>query len=75
MTLGEFTGAVHHDVYIKIELRNTENKKICTCNDDSPVIDVYADCEVIDWWNVEDNGRVIVHIDDTLVMRKLKKED
>lgn len=45
MTLGEFTGAVHHDVYIKIELRNIENKEICTCNDNSPVIDMlYADC-------------------------------
>lgn len=69
MTLGEFAGAVHHDVYIKIELRNIENKEICTCNDNSPVIDVlYADCEVIDWWSVKDNGRVIVHIDDSEVM-------
>lgn len=74
MTLGEFAAAVRHDVYVKIELRNTKNKEICTCDDNSPVIDVYADCEVIDWWSVKDNGRVIVHIDDTPVMGKLEKE-
>lgn len=74
MTLGEFAGAVRHDVYVKIELRNAKNKEICTCDDNSPVIDVYADCEVLDWWSVVNDGRVIVHIDDTPVMGKLKKE-
>lgn len=69
MTLGEFAGAVRHDVYVKIELRNAKNKEICTCDDNSPVIDVYADCEVLDWWSVVNDGRVIVHIDDSEVMR------
>lgn len=68
MTLGEFAASVRHDVYVKIELRNTKNKEICTCDDNSPVIDVYADCEVIDWWSVVNDGRVIVHIDDSEVM-------
>ena len=68
MTLGEFAAAVRHDVYIKIELRNAKNKEICTCDDNSPVIDVYADCEVLDWWSVVNDGRVIVHIDDSEVM-------
>lgn len=68
ITLGEFAGAVRHDVYVKIELRNAKNKEICTCDDNSPVIDVYADCEVLDWWSVVNDGRVIVHIDDSEVM-------
>lgn len=74
MTLGEFAGAVCRDVCVTIELRNAENKDICTCKDNSPVIGVYADCEVIDWWSVKNDGRVMMHIDDTPVMRKLKKE-
>lgn len=68
MTLGKFAGAVRHDVYIEIELRNAKNKEICTCDDNSPVIDVYADCEVLDWWSVVNDGRVIVRIDDSEVM-------
>lgn len=74
MTLGEFTGAVRHDVYVKIELRNAKNKEICTCDDNSPVIDVYADCEVLDWWSVVNDGRVIVHIDDSEVMRWIAQD-
>lgn len=73
MTLGEFAGAVCHDVYVMIELRNAENRDICTFKDNSPVIDVYADCEVLDWWSVVNDGRVIVRIDDTHVMERLKK--
>lgn len=73
ITLGEFAGAVRHDVYVKIELRNAKNKEICTCDDNSPVIDVYADCEVLDWWSVVNDGRVIVHIDDSEVMECIAK--
>lgn len=73
ITLGEFAGAVRHDVYVKIELRNAKNKEICTCDDNSPVIDVYADCEVLDWWSVVNDGRVIVHIDDSEVMECFAK--
>lgn len=73
ITLGEFAGAVRHDGYVKIELRNAKNKEICTCDDNSPVIDVYADCEVLDWWSVVNDGRVIVHIDDSEVMECFAK--
>lgn len=73
MTLGEFAGAVCRDVCVTIELRNAENKDICTCDDNSPVIDVYADCEVLDWWSVVNDGRVIVHIDDSEVMECFAK--
>lgn len=74
MTLGEFAGAVRHDVYVKIELRNAKNKEICTCDDNSPVIGVYGDCEVLDWWSVVNDGRVIVHIDDSEVMRWIAQD-
>lgn len=30
---------------------------------------VYSKCKVIDWWSVKNDGRVIVHIDDSEVMR------
>lgn len=73
ITLGEFARAVRHDVYVKIELRNAKNKEICTCDDNSPVIDVYADCEVLDWWSVVNDGRAIVHIDDSQVMECFAK--
>lgn len=69
ITLGEFAGAVRHDVCVKIELRNAKNKEICTCDDNSPVIGIYADCEVLDWWSVLNDGRVIVHIDYSEVMK------
>lgn len=68
MTLGEFAGAVCIDTYVEIELRNAENIDICACKDNSPVIDVYAGCEVLDWWSVKNDGRVIVHIDDSEVI-------
>lgn len=74
MTLGEFAGAVCHDVYVKIELRNAKNKEICTCRNNSSAIIVYGKCEVIDWWSVKDSGRVIVHIDDSEVFRRLERD-
>lgn len=68
ITLGEFAGAVNKGIRVDMELRNAENFEICRCYNDRGAIAVYGMCEVIDWWSVKDNGRVIVHIDDSEVM-------
>lgn len=49
MTLGEFIGKIHQNCVIEIELRNAENKEICTCKDMSLVISVYENCELLNW--------------------------
>lgn len=69
MTLGEFAGAVIDPIDVDMELRDADNYLICTCRNNSSAIEVYSKCKVIDWWSVKDNGRVIVHIDDSEVMR------
>lgn len=69
MTLGEFAGAVIDPIDVDMELRDADNYLICTCRNNSSAITVYSKCKVIDWWSVKDNGRVIVHIDDSEVMR------
>lgn len=68
MTLGEFAGAVIDPIDVDIELRDADNYLICTCRNNSSAIAVYGKCKVIDWWSVKDDGRVIVHIDDSEVM-------
>lgn len=68
MTLGEFAAAVNPGIRVEMELRNENNYEICRCYDDTSAITVYGKCKVIDWWSVKDNGRVIVHIDDSEVM-------
>lgn len=69
MILGEFAGAVIEPIDVDMELRDADNYLICTCRNNSSAIAVYGKCKVIDWWSVKDNGRVIVHIDDSEVMR------
>lgn len=73
MTLGEFVAAVNQAVSVDMELRNADNNEICRCYDDSSVIEVYDKCKVIDWWSVKNDGRVIVHIDDSEVMECIAK--
>ena len=68
MTLGEFAAAVNPVTRVEMELRNADDNEICRCYDDSIVIEVYDKCKVIDWWSVKNDGRVIVHIDDSEVM-------
>lgn len=69
MTLGEFAGAVIDPIDVDMELRDADNYLICTCRNNSGAIAVYSKCKVIDWWSVKNEGRVIVHIDDSEVMR------
>ena len=69
MTLGEFAAAVNPGIRVEMELRNEDNYEICRCYDDTSAITVYGKCKVIDWWSVKNEGRVIVHIDDSEVMR------
>lgn len=69
MTLGEFAAAVNPGIRVVMELRNENNYRICICRNNSSAIVVYGNCEVINWWSVKDDGRVIVHIDDSEVMR------
>lgn len=73
MTLGEFAAAVTPGIRVDMELRNENNYEICRCYDDTSAITVYGKCKVIDWWSVKDNGRVIVHIDDSEVMECFAK--
>lgn len=73
MTLGEFAGAVIDPIDVDMELRDADNYLICTCRNNSSAIIVYGKCKVIDWWSVKDNGRVIVHIDDSEVMECFAK--
>lgn len=73
MTLGEFAGAVIDPIDVDMELRDADNYLICTCRNNSSAIIVYGKCKVIDWWSVKDNGRVIVHIDDSEVIECFAK--
>lgn len=73
ITLGEFAGAVIDLIDVDMELRDADNYLICTCRNNSSAIIVYGKCKVIDWWSVKDNGRVIVHIDDSEVMECFAK--
>ena len=74
MTLGEFAGAVNPGIRVEMELRNENNYEICRCYDDTSAITVYGKCKVIDWWSVKNEGRVIVHIDDSEVMRWIAQD-
>lgn len=74
MTLGEFAAAVSPGIRVEMELRNESNYEICRCHDDTSAITVYGKCEVIDWWSVKNEGRVIVHIDDSEVMRWIAQD-
>lgn len=76
MTLGEFAGAFNNKKpKVELELRNVKDQTICICHNKSSVISVYEDCEIFDWWVAFIERRVVIHIDDTLVTKKLKKED
>lgn len=68
MTLGEFAGAIIDPIDVDMELRDADNYLICTCRNNSSAIAVYGKCKVIDWWSVKNEGRVIVHIDDSEVV-------
>lgn len=74
ITLGEFAGAVIDPIDVDMELRDADNYLICACRNNSGAITVYGKCKVIDWWSVKDNGRVIVHIDDSEVMRWIAQD-
>lgn len=73
MTLGEFAAAVNPGIRVEMDLRNENGYEICRCYDDTSAIAVYGKCKVIDWWSVKDNGRVIVHIDDSEAMQCIAK--
>lgn len=70
MTLGEFAGAFNNKKpSVELELMNVKNQTICLCYNNSSVIGVYENCELFDWWIMFNSGRVVVHIDDSEVMR------
>ena len=75
MTLGEFAGAFNNKKpNVELELRNANNQTICRCYNNSSVIGVYENCELLDWWIMFNSGRVVVHIDDSEVFRRLERE-
>lgn len=74
MTLGEFAAAVNPGIRVEMELRDADNYEICRCYNYRSAIIVYSKCKVIDWWSVKDDGRVIVHIDDSEVMRWIAQD-
>lgn len=75
MTLGEFAGSFNNKKpNVELELMNVKSQTICICHNNSPVIGVYENCELLDWWITFNNGRVVMHIDDSEVFRKLERE-
>ena len=67
--LWEFVGLINANIDVEIEVRNADNEELFKCDSISHVFDVYGDCEVLDWWSIRNNGRVVVCIDDSEVMR------
>ena len=67
--LGEFVELINANIDVEIEVRNTDNEELFKCDSISHVFDVYGNCEVDNWWSIRNNGRVVVCIDDSEVMR------
>lgn len=47
------------------------NKSLGQCLDEMPTVNAI---EILDWWSVVNDGRVIVHIDDSEVMRWIAQD-
>lgn len=74
MTLGEFFGAFNNEKPpVELKLMNVNNQAICTCYNNSPVMGVYENCELIDWW-ISFTNKVAVRIDDSEVFRILERD-
>ena len=63
MTLKDLCDVMVSKLIMNIELRNNDNKTICTFTNDSDGAKPYEHCEVLGWFSVRDNGRVIIQID------------
>lgn len=72
--LGEFVELINANMDVEIEVRNTDNEELFKCDSISYVFDVYGNCEVDNWWSIRNNGRVVVCIDDSEVMRWIAQD-